>query len=425
MPRGGSIAGTGTLGFGEADGSKDGFVCADEEKITRLKGPEIRLATEKCVFCIDKNNQVCNALRNSGLTTVKPATTMKKIALLTACSAALAAALNAQTPTTVTTDPVGFVSVTVPANSDAVLAVPLNRTSEYKGTVASISGNVVTVSGTPGWTASQFVYNGTTQLKTYAMQMASGTKEGLVAKITANTTSTITVQFTGSDDLVGVVAGDQIDIMPYWTPGSLVSATLPVGTELIGFVDAGAGVNLGASEVYLHTGSNVWEDEVNGGSATNIPLPFGASIILRNSSAGALSLSFVGSVPMNKFRIRLGTLAAGVEQDIAFGYMSPVPEALSTVGNPAVPVGQQSANALGLPVQAGDTIIGFDNSEVGINKGAAEVYQWTGTAFEDQVNGGNVAYTVTLKPGFGYIFRKAATASAQSVVWTHLQSYLN
>ena len=83
-----------------------------------------------------------------------------------------------------------------------------------------------------------------------------------------------------------------------------------------------------------------------------------------------------------------------------------------------------SANALGFPVVSGDQILGFDNNESGINKGAAEIYLWNGTAFEDGINGGVISNSVTLKPGFGYIFRKAATATPTSVVWTHLQGYL-
>lgn len=338
--------------------------------------------------------------------------------------AALAFSLTASQA--VETDPVGFVSVTVPANSDAVLAIPMNRASEFKGVISSIAGSVITVTGSPGWTINQFS-PGTTANKTYALQIASGANEGMIGKVTANTANSVTVQLEPGDTLAGVVAGatgDQVDIMPFWTPSTLFTAAPPTGSELIGFVNAGVGINLGASEVYQHTGSNVWEDGVNGGSGSHIPLNFGASYILRNAGASPATLSFVGSVPMSAHRIRIATLAGNTEQDVSFGYMSPVPEALSTIGNPSIPVVNQTPNALGFPLQAGDTIIGFDNSEVGINKGAAEVYLWTGTAFEDQVNGGNVTHTTTLKPGFGYIFRKAATANPTSAVWTHVQSYL-
>ena len=58
---------------------------------------------------------------------------MKRHLSLTAAFVALIGAASAQS--TATTDPVGFVSVTVPAQSDAVLAVPLNRAAAFKGKI--------------------------------------------------------------------------------------------------------------------------------------------------------------------------------------------------------------------------------------------------------------------------------------------------
>ena len=339
----------------------------------------------------------------------------------------------------VNTDPVGFVSFTVLGNSDATLAVPMNRTSEFKGLTSALSGTsgsvTITVAGTPGWTAGQFAPLATAN-KTYALQLASGAKEGLVLPITNNGTNTVTVTVSASDNLTGVLAsGEQIDIMPYWTPATLFPTPPPVGSELIGFANPDNGVNVGASEVYQYAGSNAWEDGINGGSATHAPLQFGTSFILRNAGASTITLSLVGGVPMTAHRIRISTQANNTEQDVAIGYMSPIAERLSTIGlpayNPADPTNSNnlkqgqvaSANALGFPVATGDSIIGFDNNEPGINKGAAEVYQWTGSAFEDQINGGIITNSVTLKPGFGYIFRKAATPTPTTVVWTHLQGY--
>lgn len=327
--------------------------------------------------------------------------------------------------TTASSDPVGFVTVTVKANSDANIAVPLNRTAEFKGAVASVNTGTseITVSGTPGWTANQFSPL-TTANKTYAVQFATGSKEGMTGKITNNTTNSITVQLDSGDDLTGIVAGDQIDVMPYWTPGTLFSTTPPVGMVISGFENAGAGVNLGSSELYTHAGSNAWEDDINGGPATHNILRFGASLVVRNPSGADFSLSLVGAVPMSQQRIRISTLVGNTDQDVSIGYMSPIPESLSSIGDPNVPVQNQSANALQFPAQVGDSIAGFDNSQTGINKGASEIYTWNGSAWEDDINGGVINYTVKLNPGFGYIFRKKGTPNPTSVVWVHLQGYL-
>ncbi len=330
----------------------------------------------------------------------------------------------------VNTDPVGFVSVTVKANSDATIAVPLSRTSEYKGVIQSIAGSTITIAGTsPAWEIApmKFVQALPAQPNTYAVKIASGSKEGMFAKITANGPNTVTVQRDAGDDLSGILTeaangvgtGDHIDIVAYWTPATLFSVVPPVGFSIAGFQDPGPGINFGSSELYAHAGSNIWEDGINGGDtaiSTNFPLRFGAALIARNSSGADYSATFVGSVPMTKARIRFSTIAANTAQDQYIGYMAPIPEPLAT---PTVP------NALGLPVQVGDSIQGFDNTLSGINQGSAELYVWNGTAWEDGINGGEIHTTaVTLKPGFGYIFQKAATASPTSVVWSHVPSYL-
>lgn len=319
------------------------------------------------------------------------------------------------------TDPVGFVSVTVKSNSDATIAVPMNRSSEFKGTISSISGTTITLNGTPGWTNGQLepLAPSGTGSKTYAIQFASGVKEGMVARVIGNSQNSVTVVLDAGEDLVNVVvgaAGDHVDIFPYWTPATLFSVVPPVGFELAGFEAPGVGINLGASELYVHAGGNVWEDGINGGELPNAPLRFGSAFVARNSSGADFTATFVGSVPMSLSRIRLVTKAGGVAQDQYIGYLSPIPEALATVTNP---------NALGFPVSTGDTIQGFDNNVLGINKGADEIYVWSGTEWEDGINGGAVTPGVqSLKPGFGYIFQKAPTVSASSVVWSHKPGYL-
>ncbi len=330
------------------------------------------------------------------------------------CSiAALAFSLTASHA--VETDPVGFVSVTVPANSDAVLAVPLNRSSEFKGVISSIAGNVITVTGTPGWTANQFVQSLPGQIKTYAVQIASGVREGLTAKITANTTNTLTIQLPTGDNLTGVVSGasgDQIDVLPYWTPASLFS-TITDGTELYTFVGSNglpaAGTYAAPSMLYVYdTISGGWIDQLLETAVNHDALNFGSAILVRNNGASSLTLSMVGSVPMSKHRFVFGTQAGATEQDVRIGFSSPVPELLSSVGLPAV---------------EGDQLLAFNNAASGKNKAPASILVYDGTQWLD--SGTELAVpTFQLLPGNGYIFRKAATVGASNVVWTDLQSYL-
>jgi uncharacterized protein (TIGR02597 family) len=337
---------------------------------------------------------------------------MKSLKFLATLSAfALSSAMAAST------DPVGFVSTTVPANSDAVLAVPLNRASVFKGMIQTISGSTVTVAGTPAWTTApqQFVQALPAQTNTYALQLASGAKEGLTAKIVSNTANSVTLQFEVGDDLTGVIAedadgiagnGDQIDIFPYWTPSSLITSVVAQDSQILQFTSATAGVNLPANAI-LFFDSGAWYDD-NFNEANHIPLPFGTSFIYRNGGAST-TLSMVGSVPMSKHRVLVRTRANNVDQDIRIGFSSPVPVAVGSIG---------------LNFAEDDQILVYDNSASGQNKPAVTILYYT-TAdgwVDDSFN--PVGTTFMIQPGQGYVFRKKATPTPQTIVWTALQSYL-
>lgn len=316
----------------------------------------------------------------------------------------------------VETNPVGFVSVTVPANSDAILAVPLNRAATFTGVVNAVAGNVITVTGTPGWTANQLVFNGpadagTDQLNTYALQLASGAKEGLIGKITANgtgTNPTVTITLDAGEDLTGVLAGDQLDILPYWTPSTLIpSASVPADSSILLLATSAAGVNLSSIGILSFDGTN-WFDE-GFSVADHSPLFFGQAFILRTGNSQA-NISMVGSVPMNKHRVKLQIAAANTDQDIAVGYSSPVP----------TPIGSS-----GLGFSDGDSLLVFNNSAAGINKSASTILSYSvadGGWLDEGFNVVNTTYI--LQPGQGYILRKAGVASTSSITWTQLQTYL-
>ena len=308
------------------------------------------------------------------------------------------------------TDPVGYVSVTVPANSDAVLAVPLNRAAEFKGVISSISGNVITVAGTPAWTNNQFAPLATAN-KTYALQVASGAKEGLIGKITANTVDTLTVQLDSGETLADVVAGDQIDVMPYWTPSTLISASVPDGTELYVFDNTTSGQNTSPSVLLQYFSGFGWFETIGYTDQSHRPLLFATGFILRNNSlSSSVALSFVGSVPMTKHRLPLKTIAAGVNQDQTIGYMSPIPEPLSS---------------LNFAAADNDELFLFDSSATGKNKSPSTLLVFFGGRWYNSITYADVTDTTTLQPGNGMIFRKKSAGAPQVSVWQDLQSYLN
>ena len=91
--------------------------------------------------------------------------------------------------TSAVTDPVGFTTTSCLSNSDTFVSLPFTRAPEFVGAIASASGSTINISGSTGWTASQFVYNGTTQHNHYyaLIGTAGAAKEGHLYNITNNT----------------------------------------------------------------------------------------------------------------------------------------------------------------------------------------------------------------------------------------------
>ncbi|WP_166442671.1 TIGR02597 family protein [Phragmitibacter flavus] len=314
----------------------------------------------------------------------------------------------------VATDPVGFVKLTVPGQSDAVLAVPFYRASVHKGMIQSINGSEIVLSGSTGWAVNQLVFSAGVQNNSYAVLISSGVKEGMIAKITANSTNSITVQPKVGDDLSQILtiaangpqSGDLVDIVPFWTPTSLITGVPNVGTQILIKPTDSPGINLSSQTTLVYNGTSWIQSASN---ANHYPLEFGQSFVLRNNATSPLVLAMSGGVPMNKFRTLIRTFTAANRQDVWFGYSSPIPEA---VGN------------LGLGFSPGDQLVVYDNATVGKNKSASQTLVYNGTAW--LLGGSNVNTTFFLQPGNGYVFRKNnAALTNQIITWESLPSYLD
>jgi uncharacterized protein (TIGR02597 family) len=331
----------------------------------------------------------------------------------------LGAILNAQSA--VSTDPVGFVTVTVPANSDAVLAVPLYRSAAFKGKIQAISGSTLTVAGNPAWAANQFVQALPGQTDTFAVLIATGAKEGLIAKVTANSTHQLTIELPVGENLAGIKTndadgageGDDVDVMPYWTPSTLLPSSLAPGTQMLLIPNGGVngvGVNLSANPILVFTGSSWLNSSAAFANASHMPLSFASGFILRNNTSAGMNIPMVGAVPMVAHRLPIHTFANNVAQDVWFGYTSPVPENLGSTG---------------LGFSPGDQLLVFDNSSTGMNKSANPILVFTGSSWLNSSSGfANVTNSFMVEPGRAYVFRKAATSTPQTFVWKNTQSYL-
>lgn len=353
---------------------------------------------------------------------------------------------------TVTTDPVGFTTMSQLGASDTFVSIPFTRIPAFTGAVSSVSGNQITISGA-AFTASppQFVYAAGTQPNHYYALIGPGgtgnTKEGHSYPITSNDATSVTVS-PGSDSTSGIVAGAQILIIPNWTLGTLypstdqnVSFTPTTSTRtfktqiLIPNYNA-PGVNQGFSTVYF------FSNNVNG-SSNNVGwrvvgnntaprdddplLPDGYFVVRNLGGAPTHPVTPAGAVLTKKFATPLMTQASQA-QDNSVAMIRPIDVSLNNTGlGPADGsfVATTSTRAFK------DQLLLYDNTTVALNKSPSKVY-----FYSNNVNGSsnNVGWRIVgdnttdrggdiIPAGSAMVIRKAANGTGGTVFWTNAPTY--
>lgn len=331
---------------------------------------------------------------------------MNKLHLTLASLCTLAATSSLWSQTTIATDPVGFVSNTIPANSDSTYSVSLQRATAYTGSLGIlVDADTISVAGTsPAWTTDQFKL-------THYLLIGSGNKEGLFAEIVGNSGNTLDVVFfIGNFGTVTgnrVEVGDQVKIVPYWTLGTLLpDGTVPDGTTVLLYNRTQSGINKSASVIYtMYSGFGWYDGPNNGNSQVIYP---DESFVIRAPATQPLNLTITGTVPMDKVRTQLSNLAAGQDQDIRITTGVPVPTTLSSFLN---------LGATG----DGDTLFVFNDAATGQNKSALNVITYyNGFGWYD---GPNDMSNLLLQPGQGLLYRRTAANSAQPAIVSFKPSY--
>jgi len=312
-------------------------------------------------------------------------------------AAAACGLANAQT--TAYTTPVGYVSLgntagaAVPANTDMTVAIPLARTAEWRGTVASVSGNVVTLTGTTGFTNGQWVNSNTP----FVVEIGSGSKSGLVALVAANTTvagvSTLTLSLQGVDTLAGVAAADKITIRKAWTIGSLFAGnSLPDNIEFSLWEGSTAGTDNAPDKIYYYF-AGVWYDSSDDSEANNIVLYPNEGFRLRTSNDAITSLVVSGEVPMAKSRIFYK--GGQNSQDSRVSFFGAIDEPIKTSG--------LGAN--------NDQLLSYSLTATGKDNAPSAIYYFFDGAWYDASDDSDVTDTLKLKAGVGYVYRTAPGAA--------------
>jgi uncharacterized protein (TIGR02597 family) len=332
---------------------------------------------------------------------------------------------------TVATDPVGFTTTTLLGNSDTFVSNPFTRPPEFIGAISTTSSSgstgTITLVGNP-LVANQFLYGGTQHNHYYALIgpiSGSGTKEGHTYPITANDTGSLTVSL-GTDDLNGIPANTQLQVIPYWTPGTIfpaadagVSFTATTSSASyqtqIRVPNYSASGPVTYSPIYFfsnnvdNTSNNIgWR--VVGDNTTDHSddplLPDGYFVVRNNTGTPTLSLTNIGSVLLKKLAVSL-TAIGGQAQDNPVSIVRPLNIALNATG-----LGP-SDNSFG----PSDQLLLFDNTVAAFDKLPSATYTYdthwrrTGDATLSDRGADIIA------AGTGFLIRKVA--GGVSAFWTN------
>ncbi len=371
---------------------------------------------------------------------------MRLITLSLLITSVLSLAPLSDAQTSAVTDPVGFTTTSCLGNSDTFVSLPFTRAPEFVGAISNASGSTITISGSTGWTASQFVYGGSQHNHYYALIGTGGAaKEGHFYNITNNTATSLTVD-TSVDSLSGVPANSQVLVIPHWTLATVYPATdanvtftptAVIGTYktqiLPNFVFAGS--NLPVSPTYFFDGNtSKWRRVGDGGAdfGDDVIAPNSYFVVRNDNGAPTLPLNSVGSVLTKKFATPLATAALQVK-DNAAAMIRPVDVTLLASGLTPTD-GSFVASFMGNGIKNGsrlvlnDQLLLFDNAQVATNKTPSAVYYYldgvgktagwklSGDGLTDHGND-------IIPAGTALVIRKAKTAGGATVFWTNAPTY--
>lgn len=325
-------------------------------------------------------------------------------------------------------DAVGYHQVSALGNSDTFTSLPYTRTPAFVGRVGSVTGNAVTVEGSPGWTAGQFVYASGSQPDTFYLFLASGTREGISLTITNNSANSVELLLDVTD-LTNVAAGDRIAIVPYWTlntafpNGAGVHESPTPGNRdtevLIPNLDS-VGINLSANRVYYF-----WEDhwrQVGEGSTIKDDdvLSPESYLIVRHNISSNTTVQARGFVPLRKVQVPVYNETT-TKQDNSVALIRPSTYTLDASGL----IDSGAFGVSPFPGTPTDLLLTFDNSVAVKNKSSAfRYFYWNGAwRRTDRPFTENRGSDQVLTPTSGVIIRKGTNSISSTLFWVNSPNY--
>jgi hypothetical protein len=253
---------------------------------------------------------------------VKEIMNMKKLNVTLAILVAAVMAGNAQT---VSTEPVGYVTVKIIAGTGTAkklsyVSLPLLEkdlpiTGKTRGTLTGVTPTTLTDS-TAGWTAGALsapnapyliaITSGTAAGRTFHIASNASTGGAVGAAASANTGTTVTISTldtgSGISDLVsaGVAAGDSYEIYGCDTLSSALGS--PSTTGVVSGASSSAADTVvvvvnGTASTYFHNGTRWTRVFAGNPDASNVPLLPNHGFSYSRIGATDITLTPVGSVP--------------------------------------------------------------------------------------------------------------------------------
>lgn len=360
---------------------------------------------------------------------------MKPKSILTALAVALLApgALFAQT--TATTTPVGYVSLTIPAESDSTFTPALNQAPVLSTAATAVAGNTVSFTAS-GIQADAFVNQNPTFTKSYLL-VTSGPLEGQRFPITANTTSSVTVASSTNLQSAGLLTGATFSVINNWTLQSVFPGGAGVGVstdlyEPLGYVlvsdQASVGVNrANTGAFYYYVGDETfpagWRDanDPEGPSYNDLPLDPTITYTIRTGT-NAQTLTLTGQVPSTKLVSYLVDAEEANDQYVS----NPFPVDMTLQASGLQSAIQESTDIY----DPKDIVFVYDEEAEGVNKGASASYFYFAgdndytAGWRDSNNPeGDLVTDPVLKAGRCFTIRKQQATTPGNVVWTTPRPY--
>lgn len=341
---------------------------------------------------------------------------------------ALLAGATFATAQTVTTDPVGFNTVTCLAGSDTRISVPLCKAVALRGVTSALpsqagSSATIPIAGVT-LTADQYA-------STYFVRFSSGSKDGMYYQILGNDATSVTVDSAG-DDLTAVPASTSLAICEFWTLATLfppaTQTTIVPSLGNLGFQlrtmvllpdQSTQDINLAPSSGFYLVGSE-WRQLTTGFPNANAQILWPDSFFIVRHNHASITQNTDFTVTGT---VELGELATMFQMhttrkvDNAVSHGRPVPVKLRDLG--LISSGAFTPSLGNLGFQLRDLLLVFDNSIAGINKAASAAYYYSqaDSHWHQQTTDFPIADDVELKASEGFIIRKH-TGGGGSVTWT-------